>query len=403
MSDTSQGPGWWVASDGKWYKPESHPDYVPPPPPPSPPPPDSTPTSTSTAASTPDVVASDPVRSGRRLSSTQWTMIGALVLGVIGLLMTWVSAGIASVTGINTDDGKFLGVVILITAGILAWRVLRLSRLSGIVLIIAWLGVLGIAIAEIVHVTTTHASLFGTTIDFSVGSGLYVNAIAAVVGLVAAILDTKSAWKAGTDTLTGTPHVQVSAPVIQSTFTASPAVTSAEIAGTEAGSITTDSGPQVAGEVNGPTSSSENAAQAASSGKSRKTALLVVAGLVVLVIGGGAGALAAHHKSGSSVSAQSLPYTQSGSGVGKTANFASTGKSFRFKWSFTCPQGTFLPGFSASIADAHGGIVAGSYVDVQGQLSGRGVSSPYFGVPGTYQVQVLNTGGCQWQLTIMQG
>jgi CRP/FNR family transcriptional regulator, cyclic AMP receptor protein len=28
MSDVSQGPGWWVASDGKWYPPELHPDYV---------------------------------------------------------------------------------------------------------------------------------------------------------------------------------------------------------------------------------------------------------------------------------------------------------------------------------------------------------------------------------------
>ena len=27
MSDTSQGGGWWVASDSKWYPPEAHPDY----------------------------------------------------------------------------------------------------------------------------------------------------------------------------------------------------------------------------------------------------------------------------------------------------------------------------------------------------------------------------------------
>ncbi len=26
MSDTSQGSGWWRASDGKWYPPEQHPD-----------------------------------------------------------------------------------------------------------------------------------------------------------------------------------------------------------------------------------------------------------------------------------------------------------------------------------------------------------------------------------------
>lgn len=33
MSDTPAGPGWWEASDGKWYAPELHPDRRPPPPP----------------------------------------------------------------------------------------------------------------------------------------------------------------------------------------------------------------------------------------------------------------------------------------------------------------------------------------------------------------------------------
>ena len=32
MSDTSQGPGWWQASDAKWYPPEQHANYLPPPP-----------------------------------------------------------------------------------------------------------------------------------------------------------------------------------------------------------------------------------------------------------------------------------------------------------------------------------------------------------------------------------
>ncbi len=32
MSDTSQGPGWWIASDGKWYPPESAQPATPPPP-----------------------------------------------------------------------------------------------------------------------------------------------------------------------------------------------------------------------------------------------------------------------------------------------------------------------------------------------------------------------------------
>ncbi len=29
MSDTPQGDGWWVATDGRWYAPESHPDFQP--------------------------------------------------------------------------------------------------------------------------------------------------------------------------------------------------------------------------------------------------------------------------------------------------------------------------------------------------------------------------------------
>lgn len=33
MSDTSQGPGWWQASDGKWYPPEQAPGATPTPPP----------------------------------------------------------------------------------------------------------------------------------------------------------------------------------------------------------------------------------------------------------------------------------------------------------------------------------------------------------------------------------
>jgi hypothetical protein len=35
VSDTSQGPGWWLASDGMWYPPETAPPPPPPPPPPT--------------------------------------------------------------------------------------------------------------------------------------------------------------------------------------------------------------------------------------------------------------------------------------------------------------------------------------------------------------------------------
>ena len=35
MSDVSGGPGWWQASDGRWYRPEQHPDFRAPAPPPA--------------------------------------------------------------------------------------------------------------------------------------------------------------------------------------------------------------------------------------------------------------------------------------------------------------------------------------------------------------------------------
>ena len=34
MADVSQGPGWWIASDGRWYPPHLHPSVVQAPPPP---------------------------------------------------------------------------------------------------------------------------------------------------------------------------------------------------------------------------------------------------------------------------------------------------------------------------------------------------------------------------------
>ncbi|MEQ8717768.1 MAG: FxLYD domain-containing protein [Acidimicrobiales bacterium] len=76
MSDTSQGEGWWQASDGQWYPPESHPDYLPPPPTEStlPPPPAS-------AAVPSPPPAADGSTGGNGLA------VAALVLGIIGAVV----------------------------------------------------------------------------------------------------------------------------------------------------------------------------------------------------------------------------------------------------------------------------------------------------------------------------
>ena len=68
MSDTSQGEGWWQASDGKWYAPQSANSAPASPPPPAP-------------------MGSQPQGEGvqRRETAT-----AALVCGIVGLCLSWI-------------------------------------------------------------------------------------------------------------------------------------------------------------------------------------------------------------------------------------------------------------------------------------------------------------------------
>jgi hypothetical protein len=68
MTDRSQGPGWWQASDLKWYPPEQHPNYVAPPSPPTTP---VTPTHSPTTT--------------KGLSG--WSQVGFVIAGVALLLV----------------------------------------------------------------------------------------------------------------------------------------------------------------------------------------------------------------------------------------------------------------------------------------------------------------------------
>jgi hypothetical protein len=68
MSDTSQGEGWWMASDGKWYPPQTAATTQPPPPP-------------ATAAAGPAPAQGDQPRE---------TATAALVCGIVGLCISWI-------------------------------------------------------------------------------------------------------------------------------------------------------------------------------------------------------------------------------------------------------------------------------------------------------------------------
>jgi hypothetical protein len=92
MSDVSNGPGWWQASDGKWYPPEEKPSYEAASPPPSSAAPPSTPRAASAASS----FAFDMKR---WTQVERITSIASLVL-LISLFLPWFTYGGFSVDGL---------------------------------------------------------------------------------------------------------------------------------------------------------------------------------------------------------------------------------------------------------------------------------------------------------------
>ena len=127
MSDLSQGPGWWQASDGKWYSPEKHPGYRPPPPPIAPPPP---------GGQGPDV--NGPVTYLQR-AQTNGYAIASMVLGILWLY--FVGSILALVFGdrarkeINASNGAQQGQGMATAGIVLGW--IGMALLIPILLIVA--------------------------------------------------------------------------------------------------------------------------------------------------------------------------------------------------------------------------------------------------------------------------
>ena len=102
MSDSSQGTGWWEASDGKWYPPESHPNYKPPPPPPTLPPaahqqlPPATPAQPSYAQSA--TVPHAKPRKTKKAIWKRWWFVGLVIF--VGIIV------IASVAAPSDDEAS---------------------------------------------------------------------------------------------------------------------------------------------------------------------------------------------------------------------------------------------------------------------------------------------------------
>ena len=240
-SDTPRGEGWWRAPSGKWFAPMFHPNYkartvtpsvaqmpnggvgaasvtdagrpLPPMtmmtpssgPPPAATPPEADPRipqSPAPPTSMVPPVQTVPPHGGspgdKRLGMTpaRWTYLAALVLSAIGLLLAWATASAAivsvSVSGISTGDGKILGSIVLMAAATGWWRFVRTNRINGVLAIVLWVAIAAFAFAEIIHVNNVFAH--ASDVIAQVGVGLYLNAIAGCVGLVAAIVDTARFW-----------------------------------------------------------------------------------------------------------------------------------------------------------------------------------------------------------------
>jgi hypothetical protein len=140
MSDTSQGEGWWQASDLKWYPPETHPSYRPPTPPrPEPPRPQppvfespsgpaQTPWPTPAPASPqyPPPPA-DAVATRRQLAAYA-IAAGALLL-VVGSFLPWVKlttklfTGISATrSGVDLDSRGWASVGLGLAMAAVAWQ-----------------------------------------------------------------------------------------------------------------------------------------------------------------------------------------------------------------------------------------------------------------------------------------
>jgi hypothetical protein len=127
MSDTSQGPGWWQASDGKWYSPDLHPNNQPPAPPPpaGAPPPIGTPPGP-VGSAVPGASQVPFSFDMKRWSQPERIAAVATLVLFISLFLPWFTYnfGIGSVS----VDGLWHGwmyLVLLLCLAILAYLVLR--------------------------------------------------------------------------------------------------------------------------------------------------------------------------------------------------------------------------------------------------------------------------------------
>jgi uncharacterized RDD family membrane protein YckC len=109
MSDVSQGPGWWQASDGKWYSPEQRPASQQPAPTPTDPYPSGSPSGPSEYTSPFGPLADW----GTRALATLIDWAASIALAVVGFILALIVGAISSTLGIVLGFLVYLGGAVL--------------------------------------------------------------------------------------------------------------------------------------------------------------------------------------------------------------------------------------------------------------------------------------------------
>ena len=164
MADQSGGEGWWLASDGKWYPPQS-----------------------SAVADAPTGTAMSP--------QARWLWLGGAVAVVVGAMLPWASVAtpFGTISKNGTDGDGIITMIFGLAAGVLL--LLRWNRAPARGLTIAALVVsvlIGVvAVVDMIDVKSRFTS-GSVSLSASIGVGLWLTLLGAVAALAGTIISLAS-------------------------------------------------------------------------------------------------------------------------------------------------------------------------------------------------------------------
>lgn len=115
----------------------------------------------------------------------RWLQVGGLIAMALGLVLPWASLGIIDATGLDTDDGKLFGVLLLVAV----WAVVRLEGGRWAWWVVGLLGaaLLAFAVFEMLDLGDKSFGRADVHFEVSIGTGLWLDAIGAAAMVAGAL------------------------------------------------------------------------------------------------------------------------------------------------------------------------------------------------------------------------